>query len=127
MVNVGQGTTRYHTLNQRNNMLIQRLQKEKLKDEINRSKKVISRTRNMLQELVGSALDIALMVTGVVLQQPPISEAPASHHFPTYDTKSSAHDPLDCCPKKVRKKNYSSILCVCNETIQIVLCLRVET
>lgn len=39
---------------------------------------------------------MALMVFGVVLQQPPTREAPTSHHLPTYDTKSSSETPVFC-------------------------------
>lgn len=40
-------------------------------------------------------LDIARMVLGVVLQQPPISWAPACRHTDTYDTKSPSGTPVD--------------------------------
>lgn len=63
------------------------------------------RTQNWMvvaeDDLVERALVIALIVLGVVLQQPPIRQAPSSHHFPTYDTKSSSATPADCCNRKV--------------------------
>lgn len=37
---------------------------------------------------VGRVLQMALIVFGVVLQQPPTSDAPISHHLFTYETKS---------------------------------------
>lgn len=40
-------------------------------------------------------LEMALMVLGVVLQQPPISVAPACRHTDTYDTKSPSVTPVD--------------------------------
>lgn len=46
------------------------------------------------------ALEIALMVFGVVLQQPPTREAPMSRHFFTYDTKSTSETPLDCLKRE---------------------------
>lgn len=48
-------------------------------------------------DLSERAFDMALMVFGVVLQHPPNREAPASLHFPKYDTKSSSFTPLDSC------------------------------
>lgn len=50
-----------------------------------------------------SALDIALMVFGVVRQQPPKSDAPASRHLPTYDTKSSSAVPFEGCQSEQGK------------------------
>lgn len=43
------------------------------------------------------ALEIALIVSGVVRQQPPIRDAPASCHILTKDTKSSSETPVDGC------------------------------
>lgn len=51
------------------------------------------------------ALEIALMVVGVVLQQPPIRLAPASRHFPTYDTKSTSPTPLDAFKPNIKTTN----------------------
>lgn len=39
------------------------------------------------------------MVWGVVRQQPPTSDAPASHHLFTYETKSLSEIPVCCCKK----------------------------
>uniref|UniRef100_A0A0A9HD78 HMT3 n=1 Tax=Arundo donax TaxID=35708 RepID=A0A0A9HD78_ARUDO len=38
---------------------------------------------------------MALMVFGVVLQQPPIRAAPSLHHSLTYETKSPSETPVD--------------------------------
>jgi hypothetical protein len=42
---------------------------------------------------------MALIVFGVVRQQPPTREAPTSHHLSTYETKSSSETPVCCCNK----------------------------
>jgi hypothetical protein len=50
-------------------------------------------------DLLERVLYMALMVFGVVRQQPPTREAPTSHHLSTYDTKSSSETPVCCCNK----------------------------
>lgn len=44
-----------------------------------------------------NAIEIDRIVFGVVRQQPPTMQAPASLHFSTYDTKSSSETPVDSC------------------------------
>lgn len=48
------------------------------------------------------ALDIALTVFGVVRQQPPKRDAPASRHFPMCDTKSTSTTPVEGCNKDTK-------------------------
>lgn len=50
---------------------------------------------------------MALMVFGVVLQQPPMREAPASRHLLTYGTKSTSEIPVDSCNRK--RKEYEDV------------------
>lgn len=52
---------------------------------------------------------MALIVFGVVLQQPPTREAPTSHHLFTYDTKSSSETPVFCCNSK--KIKLTDLVC----------------
>lgn len=47
---------------------------------------------------------MALIVFGVVLQQPPMREAPASCHLFTYDMKSMSETPVDFYKHKIVKK-----------------------
>ena len=58
----------------------------------------VSQEREAVADLLSDRVRyIALMVFGVVLQQPPTREAPTSHHLLTYDTKSSSETPVFCC------------------------------
>ena len=51
-------------------------------------------------DLLERVLYMALIVLGVVRQQPPTRAAPISHHLFTYDTKSLSDMPVFCCNRK---------------------------
>lgn len=49
------------------------------------------------------------MVFGVVLQQPPIRDAPDSFHLHTYETKLSSETPVDGYKSKKKKKKKKKV------------------
>lgn len=59
---------------------------------------------NWVGFLLESVLYMALIVCGVVRQQPPTREAPSSHHLPTYETKSSSSTPVFTCHTNMHPK-----------------------
>ena len=53
---------------------------------------------------------MALIVLGVVLQQPPTSDAPISHHLFTYDTKSTSGTPVFFCDRTISEIEVTHIM-----------------
>lgn len=72
-----------------------------------------SRAAAAAADLLERVLYMALMVFGVVLQQPPTRDAPSSHHLSTYETKSSSETPVFCC-----NKNTAEAVLVQDHTIK---------